>query len=141
MEQEIERVVQAIAVASDPAQTNLHPDALAYLSTIEQNAAESWRIALALFVDTAPDGARKHPPQVRFFALRVLDDFFESQCVAAFFIARLFSFKGKDLCHLPRTRSKLYSKLWSTTFNQNTCTAPLKQTQHVRAVLVAAKAH
>lgn len=83
MEQEIERVVQAIAVASDPSQANIHADALAYLSTIQANAAESWRLALPLFVDAAPDGTRKYPAQARFFALRVLDDFLESRCVAA----------------------------------------------------------
>lgn len=82
MEQEIERVVQAIAVASDHNQINLHREALAYLATIEQNASETWRIALPLFVDATPEGARKYSTQVRFFALRVLDDFLESRCVA-----------------------------------------------------------
>ncbi len=81
MDQEIERVVQAIAVASDVQQTNLHPDALAYLQSVEQNASETWRIALPLFVDATPEGTRKYPSQVRFFALRVLDDFFESRYV------------------------------------------------------------
>ncbi len=79
MEQEIDRVVQAITVASDPAQTPLHPEALAYLSTIEQNATETWRIALSLFVDATSEGVRKYPPQARFFALRVLDAFLESR--------------------------------------------------------------
>ncbi|SJL09633.1 probable Exportin-T [Armillaria ostoyae] len=79
MEQEIDRVVQAITVASDPAQTPLHPEALAYLSTIEQNATETWRIVLSLFVDATSEGVRKYPPQARFFALRVLDAFLESR--------------------------------------------------------------
>ncbi|KIY72334.1 ARM repeat-containing protein [Cylindrobasidium torrendii FP15055 ss-10] len=81
MEQELDRVVQAIAVASNPtpAQTSLQPDALAYLQTIEQNAAETWRIAFPLFLDTAADGSRKYPAEVRFFALRVLDNFFDSR--------------------------------------------------------------
>lgn len=84
MDQEIERVVQAIAVASNPtpAQTSLQPDALAYLQTIEQNATETWRIAIPLFTDATADGSRKYPVEVRFFALRVLDNFFDSRCVA-----------------------------------------------------------
>lgn len=79
MEQEIDQVVQAIAIASDPAQVSLHQQALAYISTIQQNANETWRLALPLFVDRTPEGARKYPPQARFFALRVLDDFFDNR--------------------------------------------------------------
>ncbi|KAJ7756382.1 armadillo-type protein [Mycena maculata] len=80
MEQELEQVVQAITIASDPTQaSSLHQQALNYLGTIQQNAENTWRLALPLFVDTIPDGARKYPPQVRFFALRVLDDFFDNR--------------------------------------------------------------
>ncbi|KAJ6505980.1 armadillo-type protein [Mycena vulgaris] len=79
MEQELDQVVQAITIASDPAQAALHQQALNYLGNIQQNAENTWRLALPLFVDTTADGARKYPPQVRFFALRVLDDFFDNR--------------------------------------------------------------
>ncbi|KAE9407804.1 KapM protein [Gymnopus androsaceus JB14] len=70
MEQEMDRVVQAIAIASDPSQSSLAQQAINYLDSIQQNASESWRLALPLF---------KHPTQARFFALRVLDVFFENR--------------------------------------------------------------
>jgi exportin-T len=79
MEQELGQVVQAINIASDPAQAALHQQALNYLGTIQQNAENTWRLALPLFVDTTADGVRKYPPQVRFFALRVLDEFFDNR--------------------------------------------------------------
>ncbi|TFK47820.1 ARM repeat-containing protein [Heliocybe sulcata] len=79
MDQELNQVVQAILIASEPTQSTLHQQALEYLSNIQENAAESWRLALALFVDTTPDGARKHPPQVRFFGLQVLDVFLDNR--------------------------------------------------------------
>ncbi|KAJ8072513.1 pre-tRNA nuclear export protein [Marasmius tenuissimus] len=79
MDQEIEKVVQAISIASDPSQSSLHQDAIAYLNTIQQNASETWRIALPLFVDANADGSRKHNPQTRFFALRVLDEYLDNR--------------------------------------------------------------
>ncbi|KAJ7170663.1 armadillo-type protein [Mycena crocata] len=79
MEQELDQVVQAITIASDPAQAALHQQALNYLGTIQQNAENTWRLALPLFVDAGADGVRKYPPQVRFFALRVLDEFFDNR--------------------------------------------------------------
>ena len=82
MESELDQVVQAILIASDPSQSALHQQALQYLQNIQQNAASTWRLALALFIDATPDGARKHPPQARFFALRVLDDFLDNRCVS-----------------------------------------------------------
>lgn len=75
MEQETAKMAQAIAIASDPSQVPLQQEALAYLGTIQQNSSETWRLALALFTDVNTEGARKYPPQARFFALRVLDDF------------------------------------------------------------------
>lgn len=77
MEQEATQVVQAILVASNPTQGSLHQQALEFLSTVQSNANETWRLGLALFVDVGPDGARKHPPQARFFGLRILEDFLE----------------------------------------------------------------
>lgn len=79
MDQELDQVVQAILIASDPLQGSLHQQALEYLSTIEQNASNTWRLALSLFVDASPEGDRKYPPQARFFALRVLEDFFDNR--------------------------------------------------------------
>ena len=79
MEQDLNQFVQAILIASDPLQGALHQQALQYISTIQQNASDTWRIALALFVETGPNGTRKHPPQARFFALRVLDDFLDNR--------------------------------------------------------------
>ena len=81
MEQELNQVAQAIVIASDPLQGALHQQALQYLSTVQQNSANTWRLALAIFVDVGPNGARKYSPQARFFALRVLDDFLDNRCV------------------------------------------------------------
>ncbi|KDQ59267.1 hypothetical protein JAAARDRAFT_127823 [Jaapia argillacea MUCL 33604] len=79
MDHELNQIVQAILIASDHTQASLHQQALEYLSTVQQNASNTWRQALALFVDGTPDGTRKYPPQVRFFALRVLDDFLDNR--------------------------------------------------------------
>ena len=81
MEQELNQLVQAILIASDPTQGTLHNQALEYLSTIQQNASETWRLALALFMETGPDGGRKHPAAARFFALRVLEEFLDNRQV------------------------------------------------------------
>lgn len=79
MEEEVNQVVQAIQVAADPAQTALHPQALNFLSTVQSNAKDTWRLGLALFVDANVDGSRKHSQQARFFGLRILDDFLDSR--------------------------------------------------------------
>jgi exportin-T len=84
MDQEIDQVVQAIAIAFDQSQISLHQQALAYISTIQQNASETWRLALKLFVTQNADGSRKYPSQARFFALRVLDEFFDNRWVIFF---------------------------------------------------------
>lgn len=86
MEQELNQLVQAILIASDPSQGILHNQALEYLSTIQQNSAETWRLALALFVDTGSDGSRKYPAPARFFALRVLEEFLDNKCVTDFLL-------------------------------------------------------
>jgi exportin-T len=79
MQQELDQVVQAIVIASDPSQGSLHRQALDYLTTIQPNSENTWRLVLSLYVDVSPDGARKYPSQARFFALRVLDDFFDNR--------------------------------------------------------------
>jgi exportin-T len=76
-----DELVRAILIASDPSQGSLHHQALEYLANIQQNATETWPLALALFMDVAPNGVRKHPPQARFFGLRVLDEFFDNRYV------------------------------------------------------------
>jgi exportin-T len=78
-QQQVDQIVQAILIASDPAQGSLHQQALEYLSNIQQNVGETWSLALNLFVDATPAGERKHPTEARFFALRVLDDFLETR--------------------------------------------------------------
>ncbi|KAL6302369.1 ARM repeat-containing protein [Sparassis latifolia] len=79
MEQDLSQFVHAILIASDPLQGALHQQALEYISTIQQNVSNTWRLALAIFIDVGPNGGRKYPPQARFFALRVLDDFLENR--------------------------------------------------------------
>ncbi|KAF8968103.1 armadillo-type protein [Flammula alnicola] len=79
MEQEIDRIVQAIGIAFDQSQISLHQQALEYISSIQQNSNETWRLALKLFVDQNADGTRKYPAQARFFALRVLDEFLDNR--------------------------------------------------------------
>ncbi|KAK7690696.1 pre-tRNA nuclear export protein [Cerrena zonata] len=79
MDQELDQLVQAILIASDPTSGNLHQQALEYLSNVQQNAANSWRVALTLFVERSPDGSRKYPTSARFFALRVLDEFLDNR--------------------------------------------------------------
>ena len=83
---ELDQLVQAVLIAADPSQGPLHNQALQYLSTIQQNSASTWRLALALFVEVGPDGSRKYPPQVRFFALRVLEEFLENRWVVYYFL-------------------------------------------------------
>jgi exportin-T len=75
----VDEFVRAILIASDPSQGSLHQQALEYLANIQQNASDTWPHALALFMDVTTTGARKHPPQARFFGLRVLDEFLDNR--------------------------------------------------------------
>ncbi|KAJ8515674.1 hypothetical protein ONZ45_g6962 [Pleurotus djamor] len=79
MEQDIEQVAQAITIAADPTQVQLHQQALDYLTSIQQNSTNTWRLALSIFVDVGPDGSRKYPPQARFWALRVFEDLLDNR--------------------------------------------------------------
>ncbi|EGN99272.1 hypothetical protein SERLA73DRAFT_54418 [Serpula lacrymans var. lacrymans S7.3] len=79
MDEEIQQVVQATLIAYNPSQGPLHRQALEFLSSLEQNANNTWRLALKLFVDLGPEGERKHPAQARFQALRILDEFFDNR--------------------------------------------------------------
>ena len=62
MDQEVNQIEQAILVAYDPVQSNLHQQALQYLLEIQKNSSETWRLGLALFTDLNADGSRKHHP-------------------------------------------------------------------------------
>ena len=80
MEQETDRFVQAILIAVDPSQAALHQQALEYLSTVQQNVHETWRLALTVFVERDSQGqGRRYPPQARFSSLRMLDEFFDNR--------------------------------------------------------------
>lgn len=78
MTDQVDQIAQAILVASDPTQIQLHPQALAFIQSAFKDSSDSWRTALALILDVNPDGSRKHHPQVRFYALRVLDDYLDN---------------------------------------------------------------
>ena len=81
MEQETEQFVRAIVIAADPSQGALHKQAIEYLQTIQANVAETWQLALSVFVAQGPDGTRRHPVEARFFALKVLDEFLDNKYV------------------------------------------------------------
>ncbi|KAG1747210.1 armadillo-type protein [Suillus paluster] len=78
MEEEIHRYVEAIRIASEPSQGHLHQQAFEYLSNLRQNANETWRLALTAFTDMTSEG-RKYPESVRFYSLRLLDEFFDNR--------------------------------------------------------------
>ncbi|PFH52965.1 hypothetical protein AMATHDRAFT_55850 [Amanita thiersii Skay4041] len=79
MDHEVEQLVQAVTIASDPTQISHHQAALAYVSTIQQNIINTWRLGLKIFVETDSAGSRKYPPQVRMFALRLLEEFLDNR--------------------------------------------------------------
>lgn len=71
----MDQLLSAIAIVSDPTQNReLQAQAIEYLNTVRNSPAQSWQLALSLFVDTKPDGSRSHDPQIRAFALQILDD-------------------------------------------------------------------
>lgn len=79
MDETVNQIAQAIVVASDVSQVQLHPQALQFIQETIKNFSEPWRLGLALFVDSNPDGSRKHPVQVRFYGLRVLEEYLDSR--------------------------------------------------------------
>ena len=79
MQEEIQQVVQATLIAYNPSQGPLHRQALEFLASLEQNASSTRALALKLIVDVNPGGERKYPPQARFQALRILDEFFDNR--------------------------------------------------------------
>jgi exportin-T len=84
MDDAIARIVQAVAVASNPLEQDkaLQVDAVNYLGQVQQNAYrdEVWSLALTLFVDSDENtGRRKYDVQTRLFALRILDEFLDNK--------------------------------------------------------------
>lgn len=79
MEHDINQIVQAILVASDPTQGSLHQQALDFIQTQLESKSESWKLGLALFLDPSADGAQRQLPQVRFYGLRILEGYLEGQ--------------------------------------------------------------
>ncbi|KZT36068.1 ARM repeat-containing protein [Sistotremastrum suecicum HHB10207 ss-3] len=81
MDVELNQLVQAISVAKDPTIASRDPalqsQALEYLTSVQQNAQNTWRVALKLFVESGEDGGRKYDAYTRFFALRILEEFLE----------------------------------------------------------------
>lgn len=78
MEEEIPHYVEAICIASEPSQSHLHQQAFEYLSNLRQNANETWRLALTAFTGMTSEG-NKYPESVRFYSLRLLDEFFDNR--------------------------------------------------------------
>ena len=76
---DINRIAQAILVASDPSQASLHQEALNFVQTTLSTVSEPWKVGITLFTDLNPDGTRKYQPQVRFYGLRILEDFLDSR--------------------------------------------------------------
>lgn len=142
MDQEIQRIVQAVLVASNPIQQDksIQSQAVNYLSQILQNSQldDVWNLALKLFVDT-DDGAshRKYDPQTRLFALRILDDFLDNRCV----LIRLFNL-SKVLIHnlgshhLTTSLSRRSDQPLSLTSNQNISMVNQNQMPLVRPLCV-----
>ena len=139
MEHDLDQLVEAISiaanpVASNPTQASLHNQALEFLQDVIKNAVTTWRAALSLFVEAGPDGGRKYSPDVRFFALRVLDEFLEQRCV----VAPLLLWVGRaEACFVERspwiaTPFSYFDHLSSHTSKQNTSTVQLNPLPHVR---------
>lgn len=81
----MDQLLSAIAIVSDPSQNReLQAQAIEYLNTIRTTPEQSWQLALNLFVDAKPDGSRAHVPQIRAFALQILDDLFNNRYVKNF---------------------------------------------------------
>ncbi|KDQ14828.1 hypothetical protein BOTBODRAFT_32183 [Botryobasidium botryosum FD-172 SS1] len=75
-----QQILSAISIASDPRQEyTLQGQAIEFLQSVRERAPETWQVALRLFLETDSNGGRLHSPQVRVFALQVIDDLLEKQ--------------------------------------------------------------
>jgi exportin-T len=78
----MDHLLSAIAIVSDPTQNrDLQAQAIDYLNTIRTSPEQSWQVALNLFVDAKPDGSKTHDPQIRAFALQIIDDLLNNRRV------------------------------------------------------------
>lgn len=76
----MDQLLSAIAVVSEPTQDReLQQQAIVYLNTVRSHPQDSWHLALELFIAKKSDGTRSNDPQVRLFALQILDDFLSFQ--------------------------------------------------------------
>lgn len=83
----MDQLLSAIAIVSDPTQNrDLQAQAIDYLNTIRTTPEQSWQLALQLFVATNPEGSgqRAHDPQIRAFALQIIDDLFSNRCASKY---------------------------------------------------------
>ncbi len=79
MDHQVEQLVQATIIASDARQANLHQEALQFISTVQADRLNAWKLGLAVFTTANTDGTRKYPPQARFFGLRLLESFLDDR--------------------------------------------------------------
>jgi hypothetical protein len=83
----MDQLLSAIAIVSDPTQNrDLQAQAIDYLDTIRTSPEHSWQLALNLFVDTKSDVLRTHDPQIRAFALQIIDDLLNNRCAKYLFM-------------------------------------------------------
>lgn len=78
----MDQLLSAIAIVSDPTQNrDLQAQAIDYLNTIRTTPEQSWQLALQLFVATNPSDSTQHAhdPQIRAFALQIIDDLFNDR--------------------------------------------------------------
>ena len=78
----MDQLLSAIAIVSDPTQNrDLQAQAIDYLNTIRTTPEQSWQLALQLFVATNPGDSTQHAhdPQIRAFALQIIDDLFNDR--------------------------------------------------------------
>ncbi|KAF8604237.1 KapM protein [Ceratobasidium sp. AG-I] len=75
-----QNILNAIAIASDPAQNrSLQNEAVEFLNTVRAGAIETWPVALRLFVGESVEQRAKQSVHVRLFALQVLDELLDNR--------------------------------------------------------------
>lgn len=86
----MDQLLSAIAIVSDPTQSrDLQAQAIEYLNTVRTTPQQSWQLALNLFADVKPDGSHTHDPQIRQFALQIIDDLLNTTYVELFMLVKL----------------------------------------------------
>ncbi|KAF8526317.1 ARM repeat-containing protein [Hysterangium stoloniferum] len=81
MDEEVNQIIQAIYIAANPTTSDrlVYQQALDFLTEVLSKSADTWKIGLALFVESDASGARKHPPQVRLWSLRLVENFLDER--------------------------------------------------------------